>query len=102
MKPWRWSILILSLFACGWSATTYIRKEPKDKPRFWEDLLYPDDPAVEAAWAAYLVSPSFHLLKNLAVEHTRARPQYVVKFLGMVIMFLLAGWALTGLTWWVF
>ena len=95
---------VKSYFACGWSAITYwFAGMPKDKPSYWSnDWGFGDmsSPAYAASVEAYRADPSFHHLKDIAVEWTRAWPQRAAKLsamLGMIFMALaFLGGALIG------
>ena len=96
----RYLTIILSIVACGWSALTYVffgmPDDKKDRSYFKHGLgFFAPDPAVVEAWALLKEDYSFHHLKNLLVEWTRADPQRAAKLLALLVLILLVIEALT-------
>lgn len=86
--------ILLSIITCGWSALTYavfgMPDDKKDRSYFKHGLgFFAPDPAVVEAWALLKEDYSFHHLKNLLVEWTRADPQRAAKLLALLILTLL-------------
>ena len=93
MKPLIW---LISLLAAGWSFPKLLVSDAARRRNF----LKLGTPAVDESYARVLApGRTYHDLKNVLVEWTRADPQLAAKCLAFVA---LTGWlAAVFLAWWV-
>lgn len=91
----RWFVWVVAFIATGASFPRLLARDVMRRRNFLKDGVPAVDESYERVWAP---GRTYHDLKNVTVEWTRADPQLAAKCLAFAV---LVGWLLAALLWWV-